>query len=264
MRLTSVLPLLSSLLLLAGAVTPGYAAHPLISDDAGTLGTGAVQIELNSEFGGDRDTSGVQTATTRQAQVAATLGYGIGEKLDVNLGFGRPWSSVETGGRRFRDAGSVDLSLNLKWQLFEHEGLSVALKPQLGFSRAVGVPEHDYTMSYGAALVCTKEFEPFALHLNLGYTYNDYRLAAVRAATRNDIVSISLAGTYEVIKGLRLVADVGGATNADKAVSEIPLFGLGGAIYALNKNIDLSGGVKVGLSIPETDVTGLFGITLKF
>ena len=44
----------------------------------------------------------------------------------------------------------------------------------------------------------------------------------------------------------------------------MPVFGLGGLIYTVNENLDLSSGLKVGLTKPEADLTGTFGVTIKF
>lgn len=42
------------------------------------------------------------------------------------------------------------------------------------------------------------------------------------------------------------------------------VFGLVGVIYSINENCDLSAGLKLSLTTPETDLTGTFGLTLKF
>jgi hypothetical protein len=60
------------------------------------------------------------------------------------------------------------------------------------------------------------------------------------------------------------VTDFGASTSEDKTNDDMPVFALVGAIYSVNKNIDLSAGAKVGLSQPETDLTGTFDVTLKF
>lgn len=242
-----------------------YAAHPLVSDDAGTLGKGTVQIELNGGVGTDKESREGVTTKYHSSQVASTIGMGVTDKIDITFGYTRPWGDGDVDGVSFKDNGSSDFSLSMKWQVFEHEGFSIAVKPQLGYSYALGVPENDHTISYGAALIFSKELEPFAFHLNVGYTYNDYNLASVRDVSRSSIFNVSLAGTYDIIKEkLKAVADFGAATNEDKTVNEMPVFGLAGLIYSVNKNIDLSAGVKVGLTEPETDLTGTFGLTLKF
>lgn len=240
-----------------------FAAHPLISDDAGTLGKGSIQVELNGEIGTDKETTGGSTTKTTGKQVAGSFGIGITDKIDVAVGVTHPWGNGNVDGASFNNAGSTDFSLAMKWQVYEHEGLSVAVRPQLGYSYAAGASD-DHSVSYGATLVVTKEFEPFAAHLNIGYTYNSYNLTEVKEASRSSIASYSLAGTYEVIKNLKLVADVGAATNKDKTSNDTPVFGLGGAIYSLNKSTDLSAGLKVGLTRSEADFTGIFGLTLKF
>jgi hypothetical protein len=255
-----------TILLLLKAGT-SFASHPEITDDAGTLGKGAVQLELNGDIGTDMLPIGGGTAgniNKSSAQIATTVGAGATDKIDVTFGMTRPWGSRDADGFVFNDAGSVDFSLAIKWQVIKQEGFSVAVKPQFGYSYAVGVPVKDHTLSYGATLIITKELEPCAVHLNVGYTYNDYNLVIVRDIHRSDIWSVSMAATYEVIKNLTLVADFGTSTNPDKNNSELPVFGLGGFIYSLKKNLDLSAGVKFGLTKPETDLTGTFGITLRF
>jgi hypothetical protein len=266
MKLKDKFPAFLTILLLLKAVS-SFASHPEITDDAGTLGKGTVQIELNGDIGTDKQPLSGGTAeniNNSYAQIATTAGVGVTDKIDVTFGMTRPWGSGDADGFVFNDAGSVDFSLAMKWQVFEQEGLSVAVKPQLGYSYAVGVPVDDRTLSYGATLIITKELEPCAVHLNVGYTYNDYNLVIVRDIHRSDIWSASMAVTYEVIKNLTLVADFGTSTNPDKNNSELPVFGLGGFIYSVSKNLDLSAGVKFGLTKPETDLTGTFGVTLRF
>lgn len=240
------------------------AAHPLVSDDAGALGKGAVQVELNGDISTDKETSNNSTTKTSGAQMATTLGVGVTDKLDLSFGIARPWSSGNIDGTSFNNAGSIDFNFAVKWQIYEHEGFGIAVKPQLGYSSAVNVPEDDHTVSYGAALIFSREFEPFAVHLNAGYTYNDHNLTAARDASRSSIWNFSLAATCEIIKHLKLATDFGVATNEDKAVNDMPVFGLIGAMYSINRNVDLSGGVKVGLTKPETDLSGTFGVTVKF
>lgn len=253
----------TSLLCLLCAGT-SHAAHPLISDDAWSLGKGAVQIELNGDIGSNRETRGNETVNSSPSQIATTIGVGITDTIDLTFGITRPWSSGDINGLSFNDAGSLDYSLVLKWQLFGRDGLNIALKPQLGYSSTVGTVDDDHTISYGATLIFSKEFEPFAAHLNVGYTYNDYHLTAVRESNRGSIWNVSLATSCDIAKKLKLVADVGASTNQNKAVSEMPVFALAGLIYSVSKNVDLSGGVKVGLTKPETDLSGTFGVTLKF
>ncbi|HIJ80168.1 MAG TPA: transporter [Desulfuromonadales bacterium] len=256
--------LCGTILFLMSADT-GNATHPLISDDAGTLGKGTVQIELNGDIGTDRQTRDGSRVTYKSSQIASTAGVGLSDRLDLTFGVTRPWGSGSRDGVSFNDSGSTDFTLNMKWRLYEHEGVCVAVKPQLGYSYAVGARQPDFTISYGTTLIVSKEFEPFAFHLNAGYTFNAYNLSDTRDANRSSIWSVSLATTYDVIKErLKVATDFGAASSIDKAVRELPVFGLAGLIYSVNKNIDLSAGAKVGLTNAETDFTGTFGISYRY
>ncbi|MFZ4857673.1 MAG: transporter [Desulfuromonadaceae bacterium] len=248
------------LLLSAGT---SFAAHPLISDDAGTLGKGNLQVELNGEISSDKERSDGSTTKTIGKQLATSFGVGVSDKIDLSIGFARPWGSGDIDRATFTDAGSADFSLALKWQVYEHEGFSVAVKPQLGYSYSIGASD-DLTVSYGTTLILSKEFEPFALHLNAGYTYQNYNLAESKDTRRSSAWNVCLGATYEVIKNLKLVADAGAATSEDKASNDIPVFGLAGAVYCISKAVDISAGLKVGLTKPEADLTGTIGATFKF
>lgn len=244
---------------------PAFAAHPLISDDAGTLGKGTTQIELNGQWSSDKETVEGAGVESRTSQVVTTYGYGVAEKVDLTLGVARQWGELESGGLTENDPGFVNFSLSSKWQFLETSGFSFAFKPQFAYSYVVGGSKDDYILSYGVALIATKELEPFAVHLNVGYQYNDYQAEAERAASRNSIWSASLGSTYDVIKErLKLVSDFGTCTNQDRSTTELPVFALAGAIYSLNKNIDLSAGIKFGLTKPEPDVAATGGVTIKF
>lgn len=263
MKLHHKLIILPTMILTFSSMT-AFAAHPLVSDDTGTLGKGNIQVELNGDISSDRESADGSTTKTFGKQLATSFGVGVAEKIDLAVGFARPWGNGNTDDVAFKDPGSADFALSMKWQAWEHEGFSVAVKPQFGYSYAVGVAPHDHTTSYGATMILSKEVEALAFHLNAGYNRNQYDLEATREASRSDIWSFSMATTYEVVKNLKLVADFGGATNENKADSTLPIFAVGGFIYSVNKNLDLSSGVKVGLSKPETDLTGTFGATIKF
>lgn len=265
-RIISAARYLAIAALFSATVTgPAFAAHPLISDDAGTLGKGASQIELNGQWSSDKETVEGTGTESRASQIATTYGYGVAEKVDLTFGITRQWGETESGGLTGNDPGFVNFSFSSKWQFFETSGFSFAVKPQLGYSYVVGGSKDDYTPSYGVALIATKEFEPFAVHLNVGYLYNDYQAEAERAGSRNSIWSVSLGSTCDIIKErLKLVSDFGAATNQDKSTSELPVFALAGAIYSLNKNVDLSAGVKFGLTKPEPDIAATGGVTFRF
>jgi len=91
-----------------------FAAHPLISDDAGVLGKGTIQGELNGDISYDKETVNGSSTKTNGAQLAATIGVGASDTLDLVFGLTRPWGSGRTDGVSFNDAGSTDFALTMK------------------------------------------------------------------------------------------------------------------------------------------------------
>lgn len=68
------LSITAMLILLSG--TSAFASHPLITDDAGTLGKGNAQLEINSEYVHNEE-AGV---TEEGYEQAPTLTYGLTDR----------------------------------------------------------------------------------------------------------------------------------------------------------------------------------------
>ncbi len=258
--------LVASALMLLFAVHPAYAAHPLVTDDAGTVGTGKVQIETTGEFGFDRQSVpaaefGFVKEKTKSGQAAVTTTVGLRPNIDLVLGVPYPWFSVHQNGERIgRADGFGDLSLDLKWRVFEQDGWSFALKPGITLptgddDRGLGNGRATYKMY----LIGTKELAPWAFHANLGYIRNENPFG-----DRKDLWHASAAAEVEFIKNLKAVANVGIERNPDPSSSTNPAFALAGLIWQINDTFSIDGGVKFGLNRSETDTTYLFGITMKF
>jgi hypothetical protein len=242
-------------------LTTSYAAHPLITDDTGTQGKGKAQIEINSEFSRDKEKEDGVTVKERGGELATIISYGITDNADIVLGIPYQWFRIkEDGDTVEKEDGLSDMSLELKWRFFEKEGLSLALKP------GITIPTGDEDkglgtgrVTYSLFFITTKEIEPWAFHLNLGYIRNENKVDE-----RKDLWHLSLASEVEVIKDLKAVANIGIERNPDKSSNTHPAFILGGLIYSINENIDIDFGIKGGLNKPETDLTYLAGIAWKF
>ena len=256
--------------------TVSYAAHPLITDDTGTQGKGKFQLEVNSEFSYEKeqqynaDEDKWETKKETGGELATILSYGIIDNLDVVLGFPYQWKKtridgVVTTNPTEQGDGISDLSLEVKWRFYEKDGLSFALKP--GITLPTGNENKGLgngRVSYGLMFITTKEIKPWAFHLNLGHTRNEYKLQADKDANRNDIWHTSLAAEVEVMKDIKVVGNIGMERNPDKTSNTYPAFILGGLIYSISENIAIDMGVKGGLNKPETDLTFLAGIAFKF
>lgn len=233
-----------------------YAAHPLITDDTGTQGKGKFQLEVNSEFGRNKE-DGV---TEKAFEIAAVLSYGITDNLDIVFALPYQHIRVEDSGKSFSEDGLSDISLEIKWRIYENNGLSLALKPGITFpsgdeKKGLGTGK----ATYGIFLIGTKTMEPWAFHVNFGYIRNENS-----SNGREDIWHASAAAEYGAAKDLRVVANIGTESNPDRSLSTNPAFILGGIIYAVSENVSLDLGLKGGLNNAETDYAVLAGIALRF
>ncbi|MFH1976209.1 MAG: transporter [Pseudomonadota bacterium] len=238
-----------------------FGAHPLITDDTGTQGKGKFQLEVNSEFNYEKETEEGVTTKETGGEVASTLSYGIVDNLDIVLGVPYQWNRTkEDGDVTSKEDGISDIGLELKWRFYEKDGLSLALKP--GITLPTGDDEKGLgtgRATYSLYFITTKEIEPWAFHLNLGYVRNENKFDE-----RKDIWHASLAGEVEVVKNLKAVANIGVERNPDDASSTHPAFILGGLIYSISENFDIDLGIKRGLNKPETDYSILAGIAWRF
>ncbi len=242
--------LMAAVLMLGILSTPLYAAHPLITDDTGTQGKGKFQIEVNAEHANDNGNT--------ETALGATLSAGLTDTIDIVLGM--PYLFLrekDETGQWTREGGISDISLALKWRLYEREGLSFALKP------GVTLPTGDKDMglgdgkpSYSLFLITTRELEPFTFHLNIGYITS-------RSEFR-DTFHYSLAAEFAATKNIKLVGNIGGETNPDRESITHPLFALGGVIFKITDCFDIDIGAKAGLNRAEADYALLTGLIFRF
>lgn len=240
--------------------TVSYAAHPLVTDDTGTQGKGKFQLEVNSEFTYDKEKDDGIMIKETGGEVATIFSYGITDNADFVIGLPYVWTKTKIDEEKDSESGISDVSLELKWRFFDNEGLSLALKP--GVTLPTGDEDKGLgtgKVTYSLFFITTKEIDPLAFHLNLGYIRNENKVDE-----RKDIWHISLASEVEVVKNLKAVANIGAERNPDKGSNTHPAFVLGGLIYSITDNFDINMGIKGGLNKPETDLTFLAGIALRF
>ncbi len=255
--------LVAGILLSAVLAVPGLsrAAHPLITDDAGTMGKGKFQLEFNAQYDLDKeDVGGVSVKTTR-GEVATTLSYGIVENVDLVLSLPYSWGKIEEDESiTYNEKGISDMVFETKWRLWEKEGYSLAVKPGIRIptgddKKGLGAGE----IGYQAFLIGSKEIASWSFHTNIGYIHNENKVAEQR-----NIWHASLATTWEALKNLRFVTNIGIERNPDDTAKNHPAFLIAGAIYSIDENIDLDCGVKYGLNSSETDWSLLAGIAIRF
>jgi len=101
--------------------------------------------------------------------------------------------------------------------------------------------------------------ELFAVHVNAGYIRNENNIDK-----RKNIWHASVACEAEVIKNLKLMANVGMERNPNPSSDNHPAFALAGISWDVSEKVTLDVGVKYGLTSTETDWTGLAGMTVNF
>lgn len=240
---------------------PSWAAHPLITDDTGTQGKGKFQLELNGQYDWDEENEEGVTVKGTGGQAAATLSYGVADTVDLVFSVPYVWGKAEVNEiTEYDEKGIGDVVLEAKMRLFEKSGFSLACKPGLSF------PTGNEEKGLGAGLVgghifliASQELGSLAFHGNVGYIRNENN-----ADEHKDIWHASLSATWEVIKNLKLAANVGAEKNPDEDADNDPVFLIGGIIYSIDENFDVDLGVKCGLSKSETDISALAGIALRF
>lgn len=255
-RLVVVIVMIACLLPVAA-----FAARPLITEDAGTLGKGGFQVEAGIEVSDHRqDYDDVVTKEDRTS-FATTITYGMLDNVDIVLGLPHEKTRIKEDGTTVHDEnGFADATLEVKWRFLEKDGFALALKPGLSFPtgndrKGLGTGR----MTCGMLFIATKEMEPFAFHFNAGYRRNENR-----TGERKDIWRADLAGEVGILKSLKLVANVGIATNTDRQSVTAPAFLLGGLVYSVMESIDIDIGYKRGLNKAEADNAYIGGLTIKF
>lgn len=252
-------------LLTAGSALAG---PPLVTDDAGTVDVGKVEIELNGSYTHDKEKADGITTKSSSSDGEVKITTGLYKNLGVSLAIPYTFRARENvDGEIGKTDGFGDMTLELKYAFAELGGVSFAIKPILILPTGKysdGMSEGRW--QFGGALIATREFEEgkYALHANLGYEHHSYRTDEARETTRSDFWSGSIAGEAEVMKALFLVADFGLATAADKGTRDLAAYALTGARYEINDYLDVNAGVKVGLTKPEDDLSVLYGLMLKF
>lgn len=244
------------LLTLLFCATNAFATHPLITDDTGTMGTGKAQLELNGEYGHDKE-DGI---TFTKTEGAAFLSYGLSDAVDLVIGLPYQHLRVKEADTTMTENGISDTAIEVKWRFFEHDDLSLAIKP--GLTLPTGDDDRGLSSgktTYSLFFIASKEMDPWAFHLNLGYIRNENTLDEEK-----DIWHASIASSLALTEDLRAVANIGVEKNPVKLTGNDPAFFLAGLVYALSEEFDLDCGIKYGLTNPETDYTVLAGVTWKF
>ncbi len=260
-----------ALILLVGIFLSTTAqAGLLATDSAGTVESKKAEIELNGSYSYDKsvNSSGVHARNdSTDGDVTVTVGVVKDMDITVTLPYTFSCREAENNVLTNMTEGLNDLTISLKYQFFEHEGYSIAVKPGLILptgKESKGLS--DGKTGFSASLIVTKELSEgtYAVHANAGYERHNYRDEGKVVISRSNIFSLLLAGEAEVFDRLKLQAEWGISTNPDNTSNTTLAFVTAGGTYAYTKSFEMHAGAKFGISSSETDVSALFGLKLKF
>jgi len=259
---TTIVALSLTLLTAASTLAGG---PPLITDDAGTVDVGKIEVELNGSYTDDKEAQHGIAAKNASTDVEMKISNGLYRAIGISMAVPYTIDAREKSDGVLVDNadGFGDLALEIKYAFAEVAGIKLAIKPGLTLPTGKTGLSDDH-LQYTVALIASKEFADgtYALHANLGYEYHSYVSSDV--AGRRNLWSGSVAGEMRLIKGLTGVLDFGLATNPDEESNTPPAYALVGARYEINDHLDINAGVKLGLTKPEDDVSVLYGLVLKF
>lgn len=260
--------------ILLAAPASSWAAHPYITDDTGTQGSGNWQLELMAER--DRnarsaDPGGGAVHQVRKATVFnPVLTYGVLDTLDVALGINRLRQRTTEDGAVTQSAdGMGDSTLELKWRFYEADGLSLALKPGLVLpsgdeNRGLGTGK----ASWGVNFIFTREAKPWVLLANVAYSQVHYKLPPDADANHKHLWRASAGFGYYLRDDVRLVGEAGVRTNGARDDPFLPgrngYFAMLGLIYSASDKIDFDFGVRKRVNRAEFDTAILVGATFRW
>jgi hypothetical protein len=230
------------------------AGHPLGTEDAETLGRGAIEVEFNYE----RSSAGAGVRDT-------ILGnsYTLGLTSGIDLGTSFAYVSHIPGGGSETVRGMADTEVTLKTSFGDEGGWT----PALGGKAGALLPTGDETKGLGAGrasgiftAIATWEADPVLIHLNTGITIAG---RPIGSRDRDDSVSANLAAEWEATNRYVLVGEYLWEKNIGVSGSVLSEFLVGGKVE-ISRNLTFDAGIRWGMTDASPDVTYLAGVTLAY
>jgi hypothetical protein len=242
--------LLLPLLLLPLSVS---AFEPLNTDDAGTVPKDRNQIEL---YFFQTGTHGDSTASTIDLLTPGEEYFGLGNAKALPFTYTRGVSEnveIALGATYFASPRGnyspvANKVISLKWRFAEGQDKkwALAVKPSLTLpgSTQQQVQGLDLALpSYGVNFIGSRYWDKVEVHINTSYTnapYNtNYLIGGSASPNRSNIIFLSAAPVWTVMKGIRLALDVGITTNPPSNQQYLTNYGLLAAIFSPLDQLDI-------------------------
>lgn len=222
--------------------------HPLVTDMAETVAPKHFEAETAVEYHSfdNHSITGVQETVT----------VGIIPKLDAFISV--PISSVKYDGFD-RETGFGDVIIGAKYNFMNVKHIELSVKPFLV------LPTGDDNKFLGEGGVGVGAAAIASMELNKQLSFDGNLVLKHQETDRDSYneIGVSAAAKYEVTRELKAVAELAISDN-DESGSKTQAFITAGAIYEVQKNFEVDGGIRVGLTSDSEDFALLAGATFKF
>ncbi|MFO1412569.1 MAG: hypothetical protein U1F10_01365 [Burkholderiales bacterium] len=227
------------------------AAHPFLTEDPGTLGTGKMQVELGLAAGSADPAVGGNAAL-----FSPQLSIGVTPTLDL-IGQGVWTRQTQSGGPTLYGGG--DVLADFKWRFFENDDYALAVRA--GLDLPAGDPDIGFgTGGVGAHVLAIVGVtrDTWAFYGNAGYA------RAHGSGTRNNLGVFSAAFTYTDLAPWQAFVEVAAYSNPDPAQRQWPAIARTGLIYTVNPSLDLDIGFQARLNPSAPRAVLLAGATIRW
>jgi hypothetical protein len=223
---------------------PAFAAHPLVTEDTGTQGTGNVEIENGLSW--------TRAAGATVFQYQPQVSYGLVPALDLIV---QPSWIRQPGAQ-----GWGDTNLDFKWRFFGAAPWSYGVRAGAALAtgeHGLGLP-HGTTSPHGT-LIATYDEAPWMVHANLGLDHNP-----PAAGTREYVPRASVAVMWSATERLVWTMDAGVSADPDPHRHAFPATLLGGVIYTVIPGLDVDTGYQATAGARPQAHQWLLGLTYRF
>ncbi|MFO1305097.1 MAG: transporter [Burkholderiales bacterium] len=228
-----------------------HAAHPFVTEDPGTQGTGHFELELGfGAFNGDPSIPGRTNAFAPQFSI------GVLDNVDLIAQAVRVSQTPADGATL---VGQGSMLLDVKWRFKETD--DYALGVRAGLDLPVGDASDNLAsgqLGAHAIGILSVTVGEYAVYANAGYAFTR------QPNTRRNVGAFSIALTRPDDKPLRGFVEAATYANPDPSRSLWPAFARAGAIWSVNEWLDVDAGVQARLNSAAARVGLLAGMTLRW
>ncbi len=237
--------------LAAALAMPAFAAHPFITEDPGTQGTGRFELEM-----GAAARQGAPDMDGREVGVFPQLSIGAAPNVDLIAQSIWLRQSPSTGPAV---SGHAGLLADVKWRFHEWEGGALAVRA--GLDLPVGDGDTGFgsgRVGYHAIAIAGLTFGDYAVYANAAYA------RVPEPGTRANLGLFSVALTRPDDAPLKSFIEAATASNPDPGRSQWPAFARAGFICTVTPWLDVDVGYQARLNRAAARQIWLAGATLRW